>query len=454
MADSPRANLTPTALALVAIVAVSIIAGVFAYRAVEANRTALFAASRARLALETYLTLAVDQETAVRAYDAANGSSAADFLAPYREANARFPAVLHALLSLGNDRGLAAMAAHVRNADRLHQQWMRTVARSIVANPASTFDVRYEVEGKALMDSVRREISAAERIADTVVTDRRSAASTAVAVSFAAIVFFVIAAGIVALRSEWRFAAGERSLRAQIEERNRALERSNAALAEFAYVASHDLQEPLRSVAGFTQLLRKRYAGKLDEDANEFIEFAVDGAVRMQQLIDDILTYSRVTTHGKPFEAVSLGQSAQRAVENLRFAIEAKNAQVLVEPLPPVSGDPVQLTQLFQNLIGNALKYGGVQPRVRVGAERDGEVWRVFVADNGIGIAPEYQDRVFRIFQRLHTRSEYSGTGIGLAICKGIVERHGGRIWVESEAGAGATFWFTLHEAKESRQTA
>lgn len=454
MEDSSRPSLTPTAFALIGIVLVAILAGILAYVAVDRNRTALSDTNRARLAIQTYLTLVVDQETALRAYDAAGGSRI-DFLQPYREASARYESVLRSLLALRSDADLAPVSARLQRADALHRQWLRTVAAPIVAHPAKAgLDVAREIRGKQLVDRIRAQVAGAQSVTDELVLSRRSAAGTAVAVSIAVIVFFVIVVGLMALRSEWRFAAGQRRLRAQIEERNLALERSNAALQEFAYVASHDLQEPLRSVAGFTQLLRKRYAPNLDAEANEFIDFAVDGAVRMQQLIDDILTYSRVTTHGKPLEPTDLGEAAQRAVANLRFAIEERAADVQVAHLPHVRGDAVQLTQLLQNLIGNAVKYGGERPRVRVSAQRDGEVWRVCVADNGIGIAPEYQDRVFRIFQRLHTRAEYSGTGVGLAICKGIVERHGGRIWVESDAGAGATFCFTLHGAKESRRTA
>lgn len=449
MGHSSRTTLTPAAFALLGIVVVSIIAGFLLYREVEANRTALFEANQRRIGLLNYMTLVLDEETAVRAYDAANGSSALDFLQPYRKATARYPSVLQSTL-----RGEAL--PYVRRADAIHSQWLAEVARPIIAHPrAAPIDVPREERGKVLIDRIRREILAAQGLADDIVAERRSAASRAVAISIAVIVFFTVIAGGIALRSEQRNQQQQRLMREQIEERNAALERSNAALQEFAYVASHDLQEPLRSVASFTQLLRKRYAPQLDETANEFMDFAVDGAVRMQRLIEDILAYSRVTTHGNPLEPTSLRDAADRAIENLQYAIAERYADVRVGPLPHVLGDPIQLTQLFQNLIGNALKYGGSSPVVRVLAAREGEVWRIRVEDNGIGIAPEYRERVFRIFQRLHTRSEYTGTGVGLAICKGIVERHGGRIWVESNGGAGATFCFTLHAAsKESRKTA
>jgi two-component system, chemotaxis family, sensor kinase Cph1 len=201
----------------------------------------------------------------------------------------------------------------------------------------------------------------------------------------------------------------------------------------------------LRMVASYTQLLERRYKDKLDESANEFIHFAVDGAMRMQQFINDLLQYSRVGTRGKRFELVEVSEAVSRALDNLKLAVEEKSAQVVVDPLPAVVADGSQLTQLFQNLIGNGIKFSaGVAPRVHVSATRNGKDWIFSVADNGIGIDRQFFERIFVIFQRLHTRDEYVGTGIGLAICKKIVERHGGRIWVESEPGQGATFHFTI----------
>jgi light-regulated signal transduction histidine kinase (bacteriophytochrome) len=223
------------------------------------------------------------------------------------------------------------------------------------------------------------------------------------------------------------------------------LKRSNAELEEFAYVASHDLQEPLRMVASFTQLLAKRYQGKLDQDADEFIGFAVDGATRMQQLIQDLLAYSRVGSRGKPLAPTECNVILDLALTNLFKALEESGAEVTSGPLPTVLGDEVQLVQLFQNLIANAIKFRGTAPPViRISAREDDGDWRFAVQDNGIGIALAHQDRIFKIFQRLHHRSDYPGTGIGLAICKKIVERHGGRLWVESEEGRGATFFFTI----------
>lgn len=234
---------------------------------------------------------------------------------------------------------------------------------------------------------------------------------------------------------------------------NEELLRSNAELQQFAYVASHDLQEPLRMVSSYTQLLARRYRGKIDEDADEFIGYAVEGVTRMQQLINDLLAYSRVGSRGKPFEPTNLGDVLQRTSANLEVAIAESGATVVATTsLPTVMGDPVLLAQVFQNLIGNALKYRGeAPPRVEVAAEANDSEWVVAVSDNGIGIAPEYFERIFLIFQRLHSRSEYAGTGIGLAITQRIVERHGGRIWVESTPGAGTTFKFTIPLSRERR---
>ena len=223
------------------------------------------------------------------------------------------------------------------------------------------------------------------------------------------------------------------------------LARSNRDLEQFAYVASHDLQEPLRMVTSYVQLLAKRYKGKLDADADDFIHFAEDGAVRMWKLINDLLTYSRVGTHGKELEPTNCETALLQTLDNLKVAVEENQALVTHDALPTLTADNLQLIQLFQNLIGNAIKFRGDEPpRIHVSASRNGNGWIFSVRDNGIGIAPEYAKRIFIIFQRLHSREKYAGTGIGLSICQRIVERHGGHIWVESELGKGATFYFTL----------
>ena len=230
------------------------------------------------------------------------------------------------------------------------------------------------------------------------------------------------------------------------------LNRSNEELEQFAYIASHDLQEPLRMVASYTQLLSRRYKGKLDSNADEFISFAVDGASRMQRLIKDLLAYSRVGTRAKDLFDTSSEEALQQALINLRGAVEESGAQVTHDPLPIVVADEMQLIQLFQNLVGNAIKYQNPgTPRVHISAARDGEKrWTFSVRDNGLGIDSQYFERIFGMFQRLHKREEFEGTGVGLAICKKIVERHGGSISVKSELGHGSTFSFALGESEKS----
>jgi PAS domain S-box-containing protein len=224
------------------------------------------------------------------------------------------------------------------------------------------------------------------------------------------------------------------------------LSRSNEELGQFAYIASHDLQEPLRMVASFTQLLSRRYKGKLDSDADDYIAFAVDGASRMQRLIQDLLTFSRVGTTGRNFVATSSEQALKQALRNLGPAIAECDAQVTHDALPDVVADASQLTQVFQNLVGNGIKYQtGGTPTVHISAHRNGRSkWLFEVKDNGLGIDPQYFERIFGMFQRLHKRDEFAGTGIGLAICKKIVERHGGTISVTSQLGQGSTFRFSL----------
>ncbi|WP_414652291.1 sensor histidine kinase [Ideonella sp.] len=232
------------------------------------------------------------------------------------------------------------------------------------------------------------------------------------------------------------------------EQAQAALQRSNAELEQLAYVASHDMQEPLRMIASYLQLVEQRYHDKLDADGREFIGYAVDGAKRMQGLINDLLTYSRVGTKARPFAPVALHTVVDTALGYLRLAIEESGARIEVGALPQVNGDATQLVQLMQNLIGNAIKFRGeAAPRIGIEAHPEGEAWHVTVRDNGIGIEAAYFERIFVLFQRLHGRGAYPGTGIGLALCKRIVERHGGRIWPESVPGQGSAFHFTLPRA-------
>ncbi|MFC4440466.1 MULTISPECIES: PAS domain S-box protein [Natrialbaceae] len=229
------------------------------------------------------------------------------------------------------------------------------------------------------------------------------------------------------------------------KERERKLQESNDRLEQFAYAASHDLQEPLRMVSSYLQLLENRYTDELDEDGEEFIEFAVDGAERMREMINGLLEYSRVETQGEPFEPVDLNAVLEDVLADLQFQIQEHDAEITIEELPMIKGDVSQLRQLFQNLLENAIEYSGDEsPRVDVSATRSGDKWTVSVTDEGIGIDPEDQERIFEVFQRLHTEDEHVGTGIGLALCKRIVERHGVEIGVDSTLGEGATFWFTL----------
>jgi signal transduction histidine kinase len=237
----------------------------------------------------------------------------------------------------------------------------------------------------------------------------------------------------------------------ELERSNEELQRSNDELKQFAFVASHDLQEPLRSITSFCNLLEDEYRGRLDEQADDYIDRIVNGSKRMKALVNDLLSYSRVTREVQAeFRPVDLREVVEAAVENLQTAIHEADAEINAGPLPVVAGDRTQLVQLMQNLIGNAIKYRGERPpQVRIEAVRRGAAWECSVRDNGIGIAPEFHQQIFEIFKRLHGRDKYPGTGIGLAVCKKIVQRHGGQIFVDSQAGHGSVFRFTIQSPTE-----
>jgi light-regulated signal transduction histidine kinase (bacteriophytochrome) len=233
-------------------------------------------------------------------------------------------------------------------------------------------------------------------------------------------------------------------------EHEQKLEESNDRLEQFAYAASHDLQEPLRMVSSYLQLIERRYADDLDEDGREFLEFAVDGADRMSDMIEGLLEYSRVDTQGESFERIELEEIVEDVLEDLQFQIEESDAEITVESLPCVEGDASQVRQVFQNLVSNAIEYSGDDPpRIHISAEPDGERRVISISDEGIGIDPADTERIFEVFQRLHNQEEHAGTGIGLALCRRVVERHEGDIWVESDPGEGTTFHFTLPLADE-----
>jgi signal transduction histidine kinase len=304
-------------------------------------------------------------------------------------------------------------------------------------------------EDRRIVETLHGEMVELHEQASALVGYREDHAHVQASRTLGLVVMGLLVSGILAVISAallLREIGARGAVEAELRERQAELARSNAELEQFAYIASHDLQEPLRMVSSYTQLLRRRYAGKLDTDADEFIGYAVDGTKRMQALIHDLLDYSRLASRAHPMELVDMEVALDDTLKDLELRIEDRGATVTHDLLPTVRADPVQLRQLLLNLIGNAMKFQPSEhkPAVRVSATRDGRLWRFGVRDNGIGIDPQYFKNLFQIFKRLHTNAEYPGTGIGLALCKKIVERHAGRIWVESALGQGSTFFFTL----------
>jgi signal transduction histidine kinase len=467
----------------------------------------------ARVSSQLYVTALVDQETAIRGYQI---GGTPNYLQPYDVATGdvvRARTRLQQLAASGrvphlmDDLGAVALASTT-----WHLLYAEPAILTIRAEGKDAPDIPSIAEGKQLFDHLRgafatmqNHLVAQRSTARTKLRHAAALAEGAVILTAILILLASVAAGLVLrrvvaqplshlARDARRVARGEfehvvavegprdiqglstdvesmrrriiaelesvNGARALLEEQTQDLQRSNAELEQFAYVASHDLQEPLRKVASFTGMLQHRYQGQLDERADQYIEFAVDGAKRMQVLINDLLAFSRVGRVGATDVIVSMDDAARDAQRNLAAALEEREATVWIDgPLPEVRGDRSLLTALLQNLIGNAIKFHGEErPRVDISVSRDSDMYTFTVTDNGIGIAPRYADRIFVIFQRLHPKEEYTGTGIGLAMCRKIVEFHGGEIWLDagpdggaaddatvSEApGHGATFHFTL----------
>ncbi len=493
--------LSVTAGALVIVALVGLVVSLVALkRLTEARQLVVDRATPARLAAAHLRVAYADEESAVRGFALTADES---YLAPYRGGR-RAVAASHAELArLVRTGELGALRAELAAVDAAGTRWEREYARPVIERVRRRGTLATGIptvnHGKALFDELRASLlridaALAERRAEGR-RDLAGAADTATVAVLIAVIL-LLGSGLVAVfvlrrvvahpLSELaddarRVAGGEfahsvrvqgprdvaalsgdveamrrrivadldavSTARGRLEEQAVELQRSNAELEQFAYVASHDLQEPLRKVASFCGMLERRYKGQLDERADQYIDFAVDGAKRMQVLINDLLAFSRVGRVGAEERVVELEEVVALARDNLTATIDEAGATVEVaEPLPRVKGDPTLLAALFQNLIGNAVKFRGDEPpRVRVGVQRDGEQWRFSVDDNGIGIAPRYADRIFVIFQRLHPKDEYAGTGIGLAMCRKIVEYHGGSIWLEpAGADGGASFRFTL----------
>ncbi|MCD0481016.1 CHASE3 domain-containing protein [Streptacidiphilus sp. ASG 303] len=447
----------------------------------------------ASVRLETAL---VDQETGIRGYGL---SGRREFLQPYTRGLAEEEAAAARLRSLagGDARARADLDAVLSRAGRWQEGFARPVASAPAGAPVALASERAEA-GRAAFDAVRRASADLQRHLRDEQARARADLDHALAVrdwTFSAIAAVVLLLAVLAFEglrrgvtgplervsadarqvAEGRFdrpitptgpadlrllAADVEAMRRRLadelssaEEAGRALDaqaaelrRSNTELEQFAYVASHDLQEPLRKVASFCQLLQRRYGGRLDERADQYIGFAVDGANRMQTLISELLAFSRVGRVHQERAAVDLGAVLAAALDDLGVALEESGAEVGAEALPVVTGDATQLGMLWQNLLSNAVKFRSPErpPRIRVGVERDGGMWRFSVTDNGIGIEPEYAEKVFVIFQRLHTRDAYPGTGIGLALCRKVVEFHGGTIGVDTAHAPGTRVVFTL----------
>ncbi len=419
----------------------------------------------------------LDQETGVRGFALARDQS---FLEPYRRGQAAAAGAASALNALAGTEALDDLRRQLRTMLSAAADWQHAYAERAIRDP----DTTPVAEGKRRFDTFRSAFAGFTRPLAVARLDARARLDHSADVvqrwvigTGIVILLSVLAAALILRRALvdplGRLAGRVREvasghfeepvtgtgatevvtlaedvdvMRARIVEERDDLARSNEELEQFAYVASHDLQEPLRKVASFSQLLQQRYSGQLDERADQYIEFAVDGARRMQDLINDLLAFSRVGRIEQPHGDVDCAELVTRVRADLANSIEETGATIEAGPLPTVRGDAGLLRLVFQNLVGNAIKFrGDAAPVVHIAAERDDGFWRFRCQDNGIGIDPEYADRIFVIFQRLHSRSSYEGTGIGLAMCRKIVEYHGGRMWLDSEtAREGSAFCFTL----------
>jgi signal transduction histidine kinase len=456
---------------------------------------------RAALALENAL---INEETGVRGYVL---TGAPRFLQPYRD-GMRTQSEAFAELRAHERADGPPAATDIEDVRARVQGWQRTyLMPALAAARTQPRAIGVEIEGKRLFDSVRSSVNRLKAALQSENAMARAKLNAAAAklevfliVAAVLIVGGVLAAGVLLReaitrplerlgREAGRVAGGEFSRpldrsggareiaevgeeidamrrrivaelatveagREQLQAQAIELQRSNADLEQFAYVASHDLQEPLRKIASFCQALQQRYGGQLDERADRYIEFAVDGAKRMQTLINDLLAFSRVGRGGREREHVELQDALADARHALAGVIQSSRATIEHDPLPAVRGDRAQLASLLQNLISNAVKFHGADPpRIRIEAQRCDGMWELSCSDNGIGIEPEYAERIFLIFQRLHTREAYDGSGIGLALCRKIVEYHGGRIWLDPEQREGARFRFTLPSIEEETTT-
>ncbi len=477
---------------LVVVAVVGTIASVVALNRLTSARVAI--ADRldpAAIAASDLKGALVDQETGIRGYAL---TADKDFLEPYVRGQSEAADAIARLESVSSTEALRPLQPQLLAVLARAREWQSAYAeptrKQVATSPDIARDVDAARQGKQRFDTFRAALGAFDGRLNTARLDARARLDHSADV----VQRWVIGTGIVILLSvlgaaiilrtvivqplgklagRVREVAGGRygepvegsgarevvtlgtdvdGMRARIVAELEALrlaqedlQRSNQELEQFAYVASHDLQEPLRKVASFTQLLQQRYGGELDERADQYIGFAVDGARRMQNLINDLLSFSRVGRVEQPHGDVDCNDLVERVRGDLAGAIDESGATIEADPLPTVSGDASLLRLVFQNLIGNAIKFrGDAAPVVHLSAERDGEFWRFRCADNGIGIDAEYADRIFVIFQRLHPRSSYEGTGIGLAMCRKIVEYHGGRMWLDTENRTGSAFCFTL----------